>query len=76
MIASPEPGAAKMPFTSREKQKAATREVGYRQHVYPRRVSDGKMKQADADKQIAIMQEIADDYARLAEVEEAKERLI
>ena len=42
-------------FTSRQKQRAAGREVAQRQRVYPRLVDAGKMKQADANLQIEIM---------------------
>ena len=52
-----------MNFTDEEKSTAARREVTMRKSVYPRRVRDGKMLQATADREIAIMQEIADEYA-------------
>lgn len=35
--------------TNREKQKAAAREVGYRRHVYARRVAAQQMTQAKAE---------------------------
>ncbi len=59
-------------FTNEQKWECAAREVKQREHVYPRRVADGKMTQALADRQIAMMKEIADDYERLA----AGERLL
>lgn len=43
------------------------REVGMREHVYPGRVAAGKMTQANADKKIAIMLEIAETLERLQE---------
>lgn len=49
-------------FTPTEKLKAVEREVGFRRYVYPPRVAAGKMKQADADAQLAIMEAIAADY--------------
>lgn len=55
-------------FTDVEKMKAAEREVGMRRLVYLRRVADGKMKQADADRGIAIMEEIAADYRAKTEL--------
>jgi len=58
--------------TNREKHQAAAREVGYRKRVYARRVAAEQMTQAKADAEIAIMQEIADDYRRLAEAEEPR----
>ena len=51
-----------MIFTNQQKRDAELREVKYRKRVYARLVSDGRMTQAKADEQIAIMQAIADDY--------------
>ena len=51
-----------MIFTNQQKRDAALWEVKYRKRVYARLVSDGRMTQAKADEQIAIMQAIADDY--------------
>jgi hypothetical protein len=65
-----------MMFTARDKATEARREVGYRRRVYARLVGEGKMKGHDADRQIAIMEAIAADYAVLAEAEEKKERLL
>ena len=56
-------------FTNAEKRKEAQREVDYRKYVYPRRVMDKKMTQQQADRQTAIMQEIADEYDTLAQKE-------
>lgn len=61
-----------MTFTAKQKGECAAREVGYRKRVYARRVAAEQMTQAKADAEIAIMQEIADDYRRLAEVEEPR----
>jgi hypothetical protein len=36
------------------------REIGFRKRVYPRRVADRKMTQANADKQIAAMTAVLD----------------
>ena len=58
-------------FTAEEKLEAVRRELSYRRRVYRRRVDEGKMTQALADRQIAIFEAIADDYERSAE----KERL-
>ena len=65
-----------MTFTNREKAKEARRELNYRQFVYSKRVAEGSMKVAQAEKQIAIMTEIYEDYVALAEVEEVAERLL
>jgi hypothetical protein len=51
------------PFTRAELLREALREIGQRRRVYPRLISQGKLRQADADRQIALMQAIADDYA-------------
>lgn len=56
-------------FTAAEKIDAAEREVRQRERVYPRLVAAGKMSQRFADDQIAVMREIAADYAREARKE-------
>ncbi len=52
-----------MTFSRRQKHDAAVREVKMRHRVYPRWVADGRMTQAKADEEIAIMEAIAADYA-------------
>ena len=47
-------------FTSEELVKCARREADYRRYVYPRRVADDRMTQAQADREIAMMDEIAE----------------
>jgi hypothetical protein len=59
-------------FTASEKHWVAAREVEMRKAIYPSRVTHGTMSQSQADRAIAIMQEIADDYRKLAD----KERLL
>jgi len=51
-------------FTDTEKREAAEREAKMRRKVYPRWVEQKKMSLAQADKQIALMDEIADDYRK------------
>ena len=51
-----------MPFTDTEKCEAAEREAKMRRRVYPRWIRDKKMSQAEGDRQIALMDEIAADY--------------
>lgn len=51
-------------FTAEDKFKEARRELAQRKRVYPRLVAQGSLKQAEADRQIAIMEAIRDDYAR------------
>lgn len=52
-----------MTFTDAEKRACAYRELKMRRRVYPRWVADGRMTQAEADREIALMQAIAEDYA-------------
>ena len=59
-------------FTAREKMRCAQREAGYRRFVYPKRIAAGKMRQRDADEEIAMMDEIAVNYGE----QEKKDRLI
>ena len=49
-------------FTREEKLKAIAREISLRRNVYPNKVQAGKMKQAEADYQLAVMVAIAKDY--------------
>lgn len=53
----------KATISTAEKRKAIERELGFRRRVYPKSVADGKMKQAEADHQIAVMEAILKDYA-------------
>jgi len=64
-----------MNFSNREKANEAQRELVYRQFVYSKRVMEGKMKRAQADRQIALMTEIYEDYCTLAAAEEEAGRL-
>jgi len=63
-------------FTAREKADCAAREVKQRRYVYGRRVAEGTMTQAFADRQIAVMEAIFQDYEKIASEEEAKGRLL
>jgi hypothetical protein len=59
-----------MSITDYDKLTCAVRELGFRQRTYARLVANGKMSQAQADHQIAVMKAIADDYQkRSAQVE-------
>jgi hypothetical protein len=49
-------------FTDREKWQAAERELNMRRRVYPSWVASGRMTQQEADRQIALMDAISDDY--------------
>jgi hypothetical protein len=52
-------------FTAEEKHQEALRELQMRREVYPRI----RINPVAAKRRIEIMQEIADDYARLAQME-------
>ncbi len=55
-------------MTNEMKMLAAERELKMRKRVYPAWVRQGRMTQAQADYQIAVMQDIVDDYTRLVEL--------
>jgi hypothetical protein len=55
--------------TATQKLEAVNRELGFRRRVYERRVQEGRMTQAKADHEIAIFEDIAADYRKLAEGE-------
>ena len=61
-------------YTNKAKADAARREVEMRRKVYPNWVAAGRMKQAAADLQIAIMEEIAAEYRLKAEHDESQGR--
>lgn len=65
-----------MTITNKDKQREAEREVAQRRRVYPRLIDNGKMTKEQATRQIAIMVEIAGDYAVRAEEDEKATRLI
>lgn len=54
-----------------EKYGCAVRELEMRKRAYPRWVTQGRMTQAEADREIALMDEIARDYLALANSEPA-----
>lgn len=49
------------PVTTAQKIRCLEREIAMRKRVYPRWVSDGKMKQATADEEIRVMEAIRED---------------
>jgi hypothetical protein len=61
-----------MTFTAKDKLDAVDREVRYRVRVYARLIEQGKMTKEKADREVAIMRAIADDYHTQA----LKERLL
>jgi hypothetical protein len=50
-------------FSAQQKHRELMREIGQRENVYPRLVASGRVGQAAADRQLAIMRAIARDYA-------------
>lgn len=63
-------------FTSRQKQQALAREIGFRRRVYATRVAEGRMKQADADFQIGIFEEMEAEMRQRADAEDQAGRLL
>ena len=59
-------------YSALEKHREALREVELRKSVYERWIAMGGMSGSEAERKIAIMQEIADEYEKAAE----KERLL
>lgn len=57
-----------MKFSDEEKRDCARREEKYRRRVYPRLVAFGSMSQEKADREIELMNEIADDYRAKTEL--------
>lgn len=51
-------------FTLVEKLRCATRELAIRRAVYPKRVESRRMKQAECDREIALMEAIVADYQK------------
>ena len=56
-------------FSAVDKRDCVIREANMRRMVYPKRVAAGKLRQGTADREIAMMDEIAADYKRLTETE-------
>jgi hypothetical protein len=56
-------------ITFRDKEACVRRELDFRRRVYARRVAEGKMKQADADREIEIMEAILGDYEKASALE-------
>ena len=50
------------PITPADKRACIERELRMRRRVYPRFVQNGKLTQAEADREIAVMEAILADY--------------
>jgi hypothetical protein len=59
-------------YTTRDLQRCAKRELGWRRKVYPNRVLTGRMTPAEAEAEITKMEVIAEHFAALEE----RERLL
>lgn len=58
------------PVTLARQIKAVGREIGLRRAVYPRQVASGRMKQADADDELAAMEAVYEMLKALASLAE------
>jgi hypothetical protein len=56
-------------ITTVDKLRCVLREIGYRKHVYRRRVADGFMTEAQAKREIELMVAIGEDYRAQAAAE-------
>lgn len=65
-----------MKFSARDKFACALREATMRGRVYPRWIESGKITKEKADRELAIMQTIAEDYRDAADREAKAERLL
>lgn len=61
-----------MTFTATEKRKETEKELAFRKRVFPRFVNEGKMTANEAERRLAIMAEIRQDYLDI----ENKDRLL
>lgn len=57
------------PITNAEKLAELKRERGQRLHVYPRLIEAGKLTREKADRQLALINSIIEDYEARAEVD-------
>lgn len=64
------------PISNLDKLRCAQRELALRRNVYPKRVVSGLLAQSKADHEIALMEAIAADYARLVAEKTIEERLL
>lgn len=55
-------GAPAVPITAKDKIRCLKREVALRERAYPRWVESGRMKAAEADREIAVLKAVLHDY--------------
>lgn len=60
---------APLQVSLRRQLECVLREIGMRERVYPRRVAEGRMPQAKADDEIAVMRAVADTLRDLQQTE-------
>lgn len=65
-----------MPYTSKQKLSALCEEIAFRKHMRPVTVVMGDLDQLAWDRQIDILNDIAEDYWPEAEAEECAKRLL
>jgi hypothetical protein len=65
-----------MTITIPDKLKELRREMQMRHRVYPRLIGNGKMTQADADRAVAILRAVIEDYEKIVEAEAKSGRLL
>lgn len=56
-------------ISSADKLACAKRELRMREQVYPRWIAQGRIKEAQARHELAVMRAIIDDYQKLADAE-------
>ena len=59
-----------MTITDFDKLQCVVRELGFRRRTYPRLIANTKMSQAQADREIAVMESIAKVYQRSTQASE------
>lgn len=64
------------PITTRHKLNEIRRELAQRRRVYPRLVADGRLPQAQADRQTRVLEAIARDYEADLEAEQWQGKLL
>ena len=57
-------------ITVHDKLQCVVRELGFRRRTYPRLIANTKMSQAQADREIAVMESIAKVYQRSTQASE------
>lgn len=64
------------PITTSHKLSEIRRELAQRRRVYPRLVADGRLRPAQADRQIRVLEAILRDYEADLEAEQRRGKLL